>query len=458
MTFIKSDLDDTICALATPEGVGALGIIRISGKDAISLVSEIFDGKKLTEQATHTVHLGKIKDGENILDEVLATIFIAPKSFTRENSVELSCHGSPFIQQKIVELLVKKSCRLAKPGEFTLRAFLNKRLDLSQAEAVADLIASQSAESHRTAMMQMRGGYSNEISILRERLLNFASLIELELDFAEEDVEFANRNELKTFVENIQSIINSLLATFKYGNAIKNGIPTVIVGKPNAGKSTLLNALINEERAIVSEIEGTTRDSIEEIFVIDGILFRLIDTAGIRQHSNDTIEKIGIKRTYEKIEKASIIIYLFDASTSSETDIKNELQLFENINAVVIPVANKTDLLPINSKLFKVSDLQIEISSLKKIGIENLKSKLKDIVSKDKVKNDIIVTNIRHFEALKNTNDSLESLLNGIETNITTELLAFDIRKAIFHLGEITGEITTDDLLANIFSKFCIGK
>ncbi len=458
MTFIKSDLDETICALATPEGVGALGIIRISGKDAISLVSEIFDGKKLIEQATHTVHLGKIKDGENILDEVLATIFIAPKSFTGENSVELSCHGSPFIQQKIVELLVKKSCRLAKPGEFTLRAFLNKRLDLSQAEAVADLIASQSAESHRTAMMQMRGGFSNEISILRERLLNFASLIELELDFAEEDVEFANRNELKTFVENIQSIINSLLATFKYGNAIKNGIPTVIVGKPNAGKSTLLNALINEERAIVSEIAGTTRDSIEEIFVIDGILFRLIDTAGIRQHSNDTIEKIGIKRTYEKIEKASIIIYLFDASTSSETEIKNELKLFENINAVVIPVANKTDLLPINSQLFKVSDLQIEISSLKKIGIENLKSKLKDIVSKDKVKNDIIVTNIRHFEALKNTNDSLESVLNGIEINITTELLAFDIRKAIFHLGEITGEITTDDLLANIFSKFCIGK
>ncbi len=458
MTFIKSDLDETICALATPEGVGALGIIRISGKDAISLVSEIFDGKKLIEQATHTVHLGKIKDGENILDEVLATIFIAPKSFTGENSVELSCHGSPFIQQKIVELLVKKSCRLAKPGEFTLRAFLNKRLDLSQAEAVADLIASQSAESHRTAMMQMRGGFSNEISILRERLLNFASLIELELDFAEEDVEFANRNELKTFVENIQSIINSLLATFKYGNAIKNGIPTVIVGKPNAGKSTLLNALINEERAIVSEIAGTTRDSIEEIFVIDGILFRLIDTAGIRQHSNDTIEKIGIKRTYEKIEKASIIIYLFDASTSSETEIKNELKLFENINAVVIPVANKTDLLPINSQLFKVSDLQIEISSLKKIGIENLKSKLKDIVSKDKVKNDIIVTNIRHFEALKNTNDSLESVLSGIEINITTELLAFDIRKAIFHLGEITGEITTDDLLANIFSKFCIGK
>lgn len=458
MTFIKSDLDDTICALATPEGVGALGIIRISGKDAISLVSEIFDGKKLTEQATHTVHLGKIKDGENILDEVLATIFIAPKSFTGENSVELSCHGSQFIQQKIVELLVKKSCRLAKPGEFTLRAFLNKRLDLSQAEAVADLIASQSAESHRTAMMQMRGGYSNEISILRERLLNFASLIELELDFAEEDVEFANRNELKTFVENIQSIINSLLATFKYGNAIKNGIPTVIAGKPNAGKSTLLNALINEERAIVSEIAGTTRDSIEEIFVIDGILFRLIDTAGIRQHSNDTIEKIGIKRTYEKIEKASIIIYLFDASTSSETDIKNELQLFENINAVVIPVANKTDLLPINSQLFKVSDLQIEISSLKKIGIENLKSKLKDIVSKDKVKNDIIVTNIRHFEALKNTNDSLDCVLNGIQINITTELLAFDIRKAIFHLGEITGEITTDDLLTNIFSKFCIGK
>ncbi len=458
MTFIKSDLDETICALATPEGVGALGIIRISGKDAISLVSEIFDGKKLIEQATHTVHLGKIKDGENILDEVLATIFIAPKSFTGENSVELSCHGSPFIQQKIVELLVKKSCRLAKPGEFTLRAFLNKRLDLSQAEAVADLIASQSAESHRTAMMQMRGGFSNEISILRERLLNFASLIELELDFAEEDVEFANRNELKTFVENIQSIINSLLATFKYGNAIKNGIPTVIVGKPNAGKSTLLNALINEERAIVSEIAGTTRDSIEEIVVIDGILFRLIDTAGIRQHSNDTIEKIGIKRTYEKIEKASIIIYLFDASTSSETEIKNELKLFENINAVVIPVANKTDLLPINSQLFKVSDLQIEISSLKKIGIENLKSKLKDIVSKDKVKNDIIVTNIRHFEALKNTNDSLESVLSGIEINITTELLAFDIRKAIFHLGEITGEITTDDLLANIFSKFCIGK
>jgi len=451
--FIKTDLEDTICALATPGGVGAIGVIRISGQNAIDIVRGVFKGKNLREVKTHTIHLGKVFDGEKLLDEVLASVFIAPKSYTGENIIELSCHGSPFIQQQILQLLVNKGCRMAKPGEFTLRAFLNKKLDLSQAEAVADLIASNSEESHRTAIMQMRGGFSYQIAEMREKLINFASLIELELDFAEEDVEFAKRDDLQKLVQLIVDMIVVLLQSFKYGNAIKNGIPTVIAGKPNAGKSTLLNALVNEERAIVSEIAGTTRDTIEEIFIIDGIVFRLIDTAGIRKQASDSIEEQGIERTFEKIQKASIVIYVYDASTTSPTELFEELQPFENTNAVIIPVTNKVDL-----TYTPFINEHLKISAKNGTGIDELKLRLIEVVKKDEVKNDIIITNLRHYEALQHSLSALNQVLQAIELNTSGEFMALDIRKALFHLGEITGDITTDDLLANIFSKFCIGK
>jgi len=457
--YLNTDLGDTICALATASGVGAIGIIRVSGKEAITLVNSVFEGRDLSAAISHTIHFGKIVHNDVITDEVLASIFIAPKSYTGENIVELSCHGSPYIQQKILEILVSKGARLAKPGEFTFRAFLNKKLDLAQAEAVADLIASNSEVSHRTAMQQMRGGFSQEIKTLREKLLNFSSLVELELDFSEEDVEFVSRKDLTDLILSIKKLIDSLLQSFKYGNAIKNGIPTVIAGKPNAGKSTLLNALVNEERSIVSEIEGTTRDTVEEAFVIDGVTFRLIDTAGIRAHTADIIEKIGIERTYDKIQKASIIIYIFDASKTSRSNLEKELSNFDGINALIIPVANKTDLCDLQEIKLRFNGLDvIFISSKNKENIEVLFNRLKDTVEKDKVKNDIIITNLRHYEALHNSGESLQSVLNGIQNNITGDLLAFEIRKASYHLAEITGEISTDDLLANIFSRFCIGK
>jgi tRNA modification GTPase len=452
---LHSDLNDTICALATPAGTGAIGIIRVSGSRAIEIVNTLFKGKDLAEQPSHTIHFGKIADGGRIIDEVLASLFVAPKSYTGEHTVELSCHGSHYIQQQILQLLVQHGCRLAKPGEFTLRAFLNKKLDLSQAEAVADLIASDSAESHKMAMQQMRGGFSEQINHMRSQLVNFASLIELELDFSEEDVEFAARKELLALVSQIATLIQNLLQSFNYGNAIKNGIPTVIAGKPNAGKSTLLNALINEERAIVSDIAGTTRDTIEEAFVIDGITFRLIDTAGIRQHASDAIEEIGIERAFEKLQKASIIMYVFDATLTTAEQLTQELNLFSSYPAIVIPVANKTDVLDDYSVFNQET---VCISAKNSIGLELLKQRLVAAVRKDEIKNDIIITNLRHYEALKHAADGLQQVLNGIDMRISGELLALDIRKALFHLAEITGEVTTDDLLANIFSKFCIGK
>lgn len=457
--YIKTDLDDTICALATAGGIGAIGVIRISGTKAISIVNEIFRGKNLEAAKSHTLHFGNIMDGQSVLDEVLASVFVAPKSYTGEHTIELSCHGSPYILQKILELLVKKGARLAKPGEFTLRAFLNKKLDLSQAEAVADLIAADSAGAHQTALQQMRGGYSQQIQYLREQLVNFASLIELELDFAEEDVEFASKTELYNLVKNIHSLIHSLIHSFSYGNVLKNGVPTVIAGRPNAGKSTLLNALLNEERAIVSNIAGTTRDTIEEAFVVDGITFRLIDTAGIR-HSSDTIESIGIERTFDAIQKAALVLYLFDASTTTPEQLEIELSQIPNGKHVVIPVGNKTDLIPQTQHPVTYSpDLPVTfISSLEKQGLDALKDQLRDFIHNSKSGNDIVVSNMRHYEALQQAADSLERVLLAIEQQMSGELLAMDIRKAVFHLGEITGEITTDDLLGNIFSKFCIGK
>ncbi len=456
--YLQSDLTDTICALATPSGTGAIGVIRVSGANATEIVNKIFSGKDLTQQQSHTIHFGKIIDtsvgsASKVIDEVLASLFIAPRSYTGEDTIELSCHGSPYIQQQILQLLVSNGCRLAKAGEFTLRAFLHKKLDLSQAEAVADLIASDSAESHKMAMQQMRGGFSKQINQMREQLVNFASLIELELDFSEEDVEFAKRDDLIKLVSQLLNVIDELLNSFNYGNAVKNGIPTVIAGKPNAGKSTLLNALINEERAIVSDIAGTTRDTIEEAFVIDGITFRLIDTAGIRNEASDKIEQIGIERAFEKIQQASIVLYVFDATSTDAKQLEEELKPFENYNAIIIPIANKSDLKPSN---FDAE--AILLSAKNKTGMQELRLRLIEAVRKDQIKNDIIITNLRHYEALKHAHDALQQVLNGIDRQITGELLAFDIRKALFHLSEITGEVTTDDLLANIFSKFCIGK
>lgn len=458
--YLKTDLDDTICALATAGGIGAIGVIRISGTRTFAIVNSIFKGKNLKTAESHTLHFGKIMDGELILDEVLASVFRNPKSYTGEDTIELSCHGSPFILQKILELLVQKGARLAKPGEFTLRAFLNKKLDLSQAEAVADLIAADSAASHQTAMQQMRGGYSQQIQFLREQLINFASLIELELDFAEEDVEFASKTELFNLVNNIHTLLQSLIQSFTYGNVLKNGVPTVIAGRPNAGKSTLLNALLNEERAIVSSIAGTTRDTIEESFVVDGITFRLIDTAGIR-HSEDTIESIGIERTFDAISKAALVLYLFDASATTKGQLEAELAQIPKGNHVLIPVGNKVDLLQGPPSALLSATLKNEItyiSSMNKHGMDELMVRLKDFIRTNKSSNDIVVSNLRHFEALQQASNALEQVLQAINLQMSGELLSLDIRKAIFHLGEITGEITTEDLLGNIFSKFCIGK
>jgi tRNA modification GTPase len=456
----KYQIAETICALATPAGIGAIGVLRVSGENAIGLVNQVFKGGNLEKAASHTLHFGKIMDGAEIVDEVLASVFVAPTSYTGENTIEISCHGSPYIQQRILQVLVNNGARLAQPGEFTLRAFLNKKLDLSQAEAVADLIASNSEMSHKTAMNQMRGGFSKEIQQLKEQLVNFASLIELELDFSEEDVEFASRPELKALVQKLFGLIQSLVQTFKMGNAIKNGVPTVIAGRPNAGKSTLLNALVKEDRAIVSAIAGTTRDTIEEAFVIDGIVFRLIDTAGIREHTADSIESIGIEKTHEKIKQASIVLYLFDVNETSLAELDAELLPFQNMDLVLIPIGNKIDLADAKQirEKFSVRTDVLYLSSKEQMGMETLNARLKQVIDKDQVNNDVIITNVRHYQALSLAADSLQSVLESMDIGRSGELLAFDIRKSIFHLGEIVGDITTDDLLENIFSKFCIGK
>ncbi|MCU0468946.1 MAG: tRNA uridine-5-carboxymethylaminomethyl(34) synthesis GTPase MnmE [Arcicella sp.] len=448
---------DTICALATPQGIGAIGVIRISGSDTFPIVNRLFKGKNLENQSSHTIHFGTIRDGEIIIDEVLVSLFKAPASYTREDTIEISCHGSDFIIQKILKLLLREGARLAQAGEFTQRAFLNGQLDLAQAEAVADLIASDSEASHQTAINQIRGGFSKQIAQLREQLIHFASLIELELDFGEEDVEFADRDDLKHLILQIQKVLVPLIESFELGNVIKNGVPTVIVGKPNAGKSTLLNRLLNEEKAIVSEIAGTTRDVIEDELFIEGIRFRLIDTAGLRKTS-DTIEAIGVERTKQQMEKASLIVYLFDATEIQLSDINKQLSEF---NSPYILVGNKVDKLP--SSLKKEFDTTypniVWISASENHNIDELKASLvKKVKTKEVKVGDTVVTNLRHYQHLSETNEALNNVLEGLSMNITGDFLAQDIRFALHHLGEITGQITTDDLLANIFSKFCIGK
>jgi tRNA modification GTPase len=460
MSFSLSESNDTIIALATPQGVGAIAVIRLSGKDAIRLTNEVFFGKNLEKQESHTIHFGTIRNGEKIIDEVLVSLFIAPKSFTKENVVEISTHGSSYIINQVIKLFLKKGARPAKPGEFTQRAFLNGQFDLAQAEAVADLIHADSETSHQAALSQMRGGFSSEIQQLREKLIHFASMIELELDFGEEDVEFASRTELQELVERLLRVVEELILSFDLGNVIKNGVPTVIAGKPNAGKSTLLNALLNEEKAIVSDIAGTTRDFIEDEINLGGVIFRFIDTAGLRE-TTDTIEAIGVSRTQEKMKTASLILYLFDLGDTDLVEINRDVNKLENLGVPFLKIANKID--KANPEL--VSELKskypdtIFISAGNKENLEGLKAKILELVNLDKFKTgNTIVTNVRHYDSLIKTRDSLLDILRGIDEQITNDFVAMDIRRSLHYLGEITGEITTDDLLANIFSKFCIGK
>lgn len=464
-TFITSQ-GDTIVALATPAGSGAIAVIRLSGKDAIHIANQLFKGKDLEQQATHTLHFGKIMDADTIVDEVLLSLFIAPQSYTRENVVEISCHGSHYIIGKIIRLCLQKGARMANPGEFTLRAFLNGQLDLSQAEAVADLIASSSKASHDIAMHQLRGGFSSKLKTLRQELVDFAALIELELDFSEEDVEFANRDKLKDLIHLIQNTIRSLIHSFELGNVIKNGVNTVIAGRPNAGKSTLLNRLLDEERAIVSDIAGTTRDTVEEVLTINGIDFRLIDTAGIRE-AQDKVEAIGVQKTLEKIESSSILVYVFDAALLSLAEIKKDLEKLTNGRSKIVAVANKSDLL---SDVHQTNNLleelhhtfqceTVAISAKNGNGTDLVKQGIfQSIPQQEDNSEGIIVSNQRHVEALELTYAALDQALYLLSSASSGELVAFELRTALHHLGMITGEIHTDDLLDSIFTRFCIGK
>jgi tRNA modification GTPase len=448
---------DTIIALSTPPGSGAIGVIRLSGPLAITITNQVFAGKDLTQQASHTLHFGLIKDENKVIDEVVASLYVAPKSYTKENVVEISCHGSNYIIQQIINLLVKKGARPAKPGEFTLRAFLNGGLDLSQAEAVADLIASDSQASHDVAMQQMRGGFSNELKGLREQLIHFASMIELELDFAEEDVEFANRDQLRALISRLLSHISQLILSFEMGNVLKNGVPIVIAGKPNVGKSTLLNALLNEDRAIVSDIAGTTRDTIEDELNINGIIFRFIDTAGIRDTA-DIIEAKGVERTLERMKQAKLILYMVDALQTPD-ELDEQLADLQKIDIPFLAIVNKADLFTDEQKHDFAKKEVLFLSAKENIGVEELKTALLAKVNLHAINtSETLVTNIRHVNALKQTENALERVLNNIDNPVTSDFLAMDIKQALHYLGEITGTVTTDDLLENIFSKFCIGK
>ncbi len=466
---------ETIVALATPSGAGAIAVIRISGKEAITIASSVFESvseKNIAAQKTHTIHLGHIVDDSKVLDQVLLSIFKNPNSYTGENSVEISCHGSTFIQQQIIQLLLRKGARMAQAGEFTLRAFLNGKLDLSQAEAVADLISSDNEASHQIAMQQMRGGFSNEIAKLREELLNFASLIELELDFAEEDVEFADRTQFHELVNRIEFVLKRLIDSFAIGNVIKNGIPVAIVGEPNVGKSTLLNALLNEERAIVSDIAGTTRDTIEDELNIGGIGFRFIDTAGIRE-TLDVVESIGIKKTFEKIEQAQVVLYLVDGLELMADGALDALILALNKTQnqyplkTILTIINKKDLISdtvivaINKKLTTNNQQPktIFISAKEKTGVDELKNTLLSFVNTGALRNnETIVTNSRHYDSLLKALDEIQKVKFGLESNLSSDLMALDIKEALYYFGEITGQVTNDELLGNIFANFCIGK
>ncbi|MDQ6901958.1 MAG: tRNA uridine-5-carboxymethylaminomethyl(34) synthesis GTPase MnmE [Bacteroidota bacterium] len=453
--------DDTIVAIATPPGVGAIGVIRLSGVMSFSIINKIFHSKDLSDQLANTLHVGFLKDGDAILDEVVISIFKAPASYTGEDVIEISCHGSPYVQQQVIDALIRNGARLAKAGEFTQRAFLNGKLDLTQAEAVADLISSNTSASQNAALKNMRGGFSQILKAMRGKLIQFSALIELELDFSEEDVEFADRKKFMDLISDIDITVKNLLDSFKLGNVIKNGVSVAIVGNPNAGKSTLLNTFLNEYRAIVSEIAGTTRDTIEEIININGILFRLIDTAGIRENSADVIENMGVLKSKEKIQEANIVLYLFDINTTDNDELAIFLQGIKGQNVNVIPVANKADCA--NEEVIKnkkeAFPETIFISAKLNTGIELLREKLYNTaVNESVLSENIILTNVRHHSALSEVQASVSEIRKGIENKITSDFLSLDIRRCLQYLGEITGEISNDDMLDYIFSKFCIGK
>jgi tRNA modification GTPase len=452
--------DDTIVALATPPGVSAIGVVRLSGKNAFAIIDQLFSSKNLTDQPSHSLHVGFIRDDEKILDEVVVSIYKDPRSYTGEDLVEISGHGSPYVLQQIIDACIRKGARLAKPGEFTQRAFLNGKMDLTQAEAVADLIASNTASSQKAALHNIRGGFSNQLKDLREKLIRFSALIELELDFSQEDVEFADRKQLHGLVEEVDKVTTSLIDSFQLGNVIRNGISVAIIGKPNAGKSTLLNALLNEDRAIVSEIPGTTRDTIEEVININGILFRLIDTAGIRQHTTDMIESVGVKRSLEKMKQADLVLYIFDVN-GSVSELRSFRSELETNNVKFLLVANKIDAGSEVESKKKFRDLEniVFVSAKNGLHLETLKERMVETVLQGQVQTEsTIVTNARHYHALQQLHSSLIDVKKGLAEKLPGDLLALDIRRCLHYLGEITGEITNEDQLDYIFSKFCIGK
>ena len=449
------NVNDTIIAIATPPGEGAIGVIRLSGGDAIGIVNKIFAGKDLTAQPTHTLHFGKIMDGGTTIDEVVVSLYKGPKSYTGEDVVEISWHGSVYVLKQVLQLCMRHGARMAKPGEFTLRAFLKGKMDLTQAEAVADLIASQSGSAHKAAIHNLRGGFSYDLKEMREQLVQFSALMELELDFSEEDVEFADRTKFYALIERIMNATQQLLDSFKLGNVIKNGVKVAIVGKPNAGKSTLLNALLNEERAIVSDIAGTTRDTIEETLNINGIIFRLIDTAGIREHTLDTIEQQGIERSMEAMNKADVVVYLFDLTENSKFQVPNSKG-----DSKHLLVGNKADVASADAiAAWKEKDNTLLISAKNKENIHQLKEALYNLVAHGQVRQEgTIITNARHYGALQEVLKSLHDIKKGMDNNLPGDLISLDVRTCLYYLGEITGAITTEDKLDYIFSKFCIGK
>ena len=456
-----SNWADTIVALATPPGIGAIAIIRLSGDKAIDIINTLFPSKDLSDKVSHTIHVGLITVDENAIDEVVISLFKCPKSYTGEDVVEISCHGSPYVQQQVLQACVHQGARIAKPGEFTQRAFLNGKLDLTQAEAVADLIASNTAASQKTALHNIRGGFSEVLKNLREELISFSALIELELDFSQEDVEFADRKKFYQLIKSAQTTTEQLLQSFQLGNVIKNGISVAIIGKPNAGKSTLLNTLLNENRAIVSEIAGTTRDTIEEVLNINGILFRLIDTAGIREHSTDTIELVGIERSLVKMKSADVVLYIFDVNEITKAELLLITNKLEENNNTLILVGNKADIFSNQSAKERFTGIENIhfISAKNNMGIDELKSNLfKSTVTELPSSESVIVTSARHHEALQQVKQSLTDIRAGLDNKISGDLLALDIRRCLHYISEITGDISNEHILDNIFSKFCIGK
>ncbi|XZF13315.1 tRNA uridine-5-carboxymethylaminomethyl(34) synthesis GTPase MnmE [Chitinophagaceae bacterium MMS25-I14] len=456
-------MNETIVALATPPGEGAIGIIRLSGKDAIAIADKVFKGKKLSAQASHTLHFGHVVDGAKTVDEVVASLYKAPRSYTGEDVVEISCHGSNYVLEQVLHLCLKAGAVMAQPGEFTQRAFLNGKMDLTQAEAVADLIASQGSAAHQAAMHNLRGGFSHDLKLMREQLINFSALIELELDFSQEDVEFADRTQLYALLDEAIIKVSGLIQSFRLGNAIKNGIKVAIIGKPNAGKSTLLNALLNEERAIVSDIAGTTRDTIEEALNINGIIFRLIDTAGIREHTADIIESIGVERSKKAMQEADVVVYLFDTAESTAAEIQEQALELQHNGIYYILAGNKTDRIgteAAETKYEHLPGLKLFISAKDRDNIHQLRQAIYDkAVSGELQQEGTIITNTRHYAALADVLSSLQDVKNGMDTNLPGDLIALDIRRCLFHLGTITGEVQVDrDILGTIFGKFCIGK